>query len=296
MPSQQHEILVELFRNRPQLACELLERVARVRIAEGVAELASSDLSQSLAVEYRADAVTVVRAHGRIEAATIVEVQLHNDRDKRRTWPLYVAALRARLHCPVALLVVAPDPAVARWARTPIPLGHPGFELRPIVVSFADLPRTTDRDLARAAPELGILSVMAHRDLEVARVVASEVLALSEDKRQVYLDLIYSALPAAAETTLKEWLMHKHGYQYQSNVVREYIAQGREEGREQGMRAAILEFARGRLGTLPAAYEAAVLAIEAEAELTSLVAELGRARDDTQLRELFDRLVTASER
>lgn len=47
--------------------------------------------------------------------------------DKRLTWPVYVTTLRAKLDCSAVLLVVAPDPEVAAWARQPIELGHPGF-------------------------------------------------------------------------------------------------------------------------------------------------------------------------
>ena len=36
---------------------------------------------------------------------------------------MYVSTLRAKLACAAVLLVVAPDPAVAAWARQPIDLG-----------------------------------------------------------------------------------------------------------------------------------------------------------------------------
>ncbi len=89
---------------------------------------------------------------GAAAAAVIAEVQLGIDADKLRTWPLYVAAARARLGCPVTLLVLAPDPAVARWASQPIELGHPGFMLRPVVVGYAQIPRIRDAAAAGGAP------------------------------------------------------------------------------------------------------------------------------------------------
>lgn len=42
-------------------------------------------------------------------AAIIVEMQLGVDPDKKRTWPLYPASVRAELRCPAVLLVVAPQ-------------------------------------------------------------------------------------------------------------------------------------------------------------------------------------------
>jgi hypothetical protein len=41
-------------------------------------------------------------------------------RDKLLTWPAYVANLRAKLGWPAVLLVIAPAPTVAAWARRPI--------------------------------------------------------------------------------------------------------------------------------------------------------------------------------
>jgi hypothetical protein len=48
----------------------------------------------------------------------IVEVQLHCDDDKPYSWPVYAAGLRARIRCPVCLLVVTVHEAVAKWAHS----------------------------------------------------------------------------------------------------------------------------------------------------------------------------------
>jgi hypothetical protein len=45
--------------------------------------------------------------------AIILEVQLSEDERKPFVWPAYVANLRARLKCPVSLLVVTPHENVA---------------------------------------------------------------------------------------------------------------------------------------------------------------------------------------
>ena len=130
------EVLVELFRSRPELAREVLLRCASFEVAGDTAEAGSADLTQVASVEFRADAVSVFKVAGVVSAAVIVEVQRFESAEKRRTWPVYVAALRARLGCPVILLVVAPDEKVADWARRPIDLGHPGFSLAPLVMSY----------------------------------------------------------------------------------------------------------------------------------------------------------------
>ena len=97
------------------LALELLRACAEIRLDGATAELGTIDLSQVAPTEYRSDSLTVLRdGAGKAVGAVIVEVQLWDDDDKRRTWPLYVAAARARYGCPATLLVLAPNPAVAR--------------------------------------------------------------------------------------------------------------------------------------------------------------------------------------
>lgn len=82
------------------------------------------------------------------------------------------------------------------------------------------------------------------------------------------------------------------------SIVREYVAQGRAEGidvgREEGLRGAVLAFARAKLGELPAAYEAAVRDLHAERDLTALIAELGRCEHSADVHAVFTRLVGRS--
>ena len=71
--------------------------------------------------EFRADAV-VLLIDGKPVLGVIVEAQLSRDERKRFSWPAYMTVLRARHECPVELLVVTPDRAVATWAAAPITL------------------------------------------------------------------------------------------------------------------------------------------------------------------------------
>ena len=131
VPSVLHQILVELFRNCGELAPELLRRCAEIVIEHDRVTLGSIDLSQVASTEYRADAVVELRGlDDTVVAAVIVEVQLSTDADKPYTWPLYITALRAKLTCPVTLLVITTEDSVARWAKKPIALGHPGSASR----------------------------------------------------------------------------------------------------------------------------------------------------------------------
>ena len=290
-----HEILVELFRQRPRLAPELLRACAGIGLPGATAELGSIDLSQVVPAEYRSDAITVLRdPAGEPRAAVIAEVQLRIDEDKRRTWPLYVAAARAGLRCPVTLLVLAPDPAVARWASRPIDLGHPDFALRPLVISYAQVPLVRDPAVACAAPELAVLSAMAHPSLETADAAGAALPLLPEDKQKLYWDVILAGMPELVRQILEARMIK--GYQYQSDFARKYIALGREEGREagreegraDGIRSAILTLVCARLPALRAELERR-LADLPEARLLQLLTDLGEVRDEDGVRLVLDR-------
>jgi len=298
-----HELLVELFRQRPALARELLAASAGLELAGATAERGSIDLTQVAPAEYRSDAVTVIRdRRGKASAAVIVEVQLKVDRDKRYTRPLYVTAARASLRCPVLLLVLAPRRAVARWARRSIATGHPGFWLRPIVIGFGEVPRITDEAVARGAPELSVLSAIARADAEVVQAALGAVQGLPEESKKLYWDFIMARWPELARQAMEARMIK--GYQYQSDFARKYIslgrkqglekgrAKGREEGREEGLRRAIVDIVGARLPGLRDEL-AQRLRGRPAVLLDTIGVALGKANDEAEARAVLDRLLAS---
>jgi hypothetical protein len=88
MPSQLHEALLLLFRNRPELAPELLRDALQVELpAYSEARIESAELSDIQPAEYRADLV-VLLYEGKPVLGIVVEVQLRPDPDKRYSWPV----------------------------------------------------------------------------------------------------------------------------------------------------------------------------------------------------------------
>jgi len=299
MLSFRHEILVDLFRENGQLAAELLRRCAGIAVDHAGVELHSIDLAHVAPTAYFADAVAILRDRDNHPVTgVIVEVQLQADQDKLLSWPVYVSTLRAKLACAAVLLVLAPDPAVATWARQPIDLGHPGFRLTPVVIGFDDVPWMRDRAAASRLPELAMLSVMAHPELEIAEVAIEAISQLPEDRKRLCLDVIMMALPAAIRRTLEARMQ---GYQYQSDFARKYYGQGiaeglergrkkgKREGKKEGLRAAVITFARAKLGELPDDDITAIEAVTDQRTLTELVALLGQARSARKARAALDR-------
>jgi hypothetical protein len=244
MASMLHEGLLALFRNRPTLAPELMKDALGLGLpAWSEARVESAEFTQVVPTEYRADLV-VLLLEGKPIFAIVVEVQLSRDEDKRKTWALYLTSLRSRVGCPTALLVVAPDTAVARWCAQPIELGHPGFVLQPLVVGPDAIPVVVDEQVAGRDPELAVLSAMAHGHeeggLAIIQAIMSAARGLEDERSKLYVDLAVSTLSEAARRFL-ETLMKSGRYEYQTDFVRRWVAEGREEGLQEGERASLFE-------------------------------------------------------
>jgi flagellar biosynthesis/type III secretory pathway protein FliH len=195
-----------------------------------------------------------------------------------------VTTARARFDCPAILLVVALNEAVARWARASIDLGHPGFTLKPIAISAAQIPQIVDEKQARRSPHLAVLSALAHPRLHVASAAIAGLDRLPEEQSRLYFDAVLAGLPPIERQILEAQMQ---GYQYRSQFARTFIAQGREEGREmgreegrqQGKQLAALELAEAKLGRLAVEEESAILSMQEETQLSALIVGLGQARN-----------------
>lgn len=241
MPSFRHEAIVFLFREAPELAIALLERVTGWRPPPGVrASLTEINAGQLQPTERRADAaIALCDAAGKPCCSVIVEAQLERDDEKRFAWPEYVAAAQARLRVPCFLLVFAPDPAVAAWARTPVEFGRPGYGFAPVVVGPEALPTHLDPADLERLPELGVLTAQTHgQDAGIVDLVTGllrALVALSKRRRLIYLDMLLVALGPDARKLVEAEMPQE--YQFQSEFARRYYDQGLADGAEEGRRA-----------------------------------------------------------
>jgi hypothetical protein len=245
VPSLAHEALLLLFRNRPELAPELLRDALHIALpAYSEVRLESTELTDISPAEYRADLV-VLLVDGKPVLGIVIEVQLQKDDRKRFTWPVYVAGLRARLACAACVLVVTPSETVADWCRAPIDLG-PGGALSPLVVGPASVPVVDDVAVAERAPELAVLSAMAHGQEPhaeaIGRAALFATLRLEDERQLLYSDLVFAALSEAAKAALED-IMAGGTYEFQSDFAKKHQAKGRAEGRTESL-LAVLE-ARG---------------------------------------------------
>jgi len=285
MPSYLHELLLLLFRNRSASAADLLRKLDAQLPEYDEVRTESSDLSDLRPAEYRADLVLFLVRASRKMLGVIVEVQLGYDEDKPYAWPAYIANLRARHRCPVCLLVITIEDAVARWAGRSIELG-PGTQCKPWVVGPSNTPMVTELQDARENVELAVLSAIEYGQSSdiplVARIASAAILASADidaERSRLYLDAILISLLANAPEAV-EATMNSLGYEYQSDFARRYFGQGKAEGwmegRMEGRVEITLKLLALRFGPLPDATQTRV-----------------RSAQDAQVDAIAERLLTA---
>jgi hypothetical protein len=211
MPSLLHEAPLELLRRNPSLAGALLTGIPGLAIPlGGPASLAPGEVTASLPVELRADAV-VLLGDSADKLAVVTEVQTSAGaiKRKRRVWPAYLTQARAQHDCPAVLMVFCRDRAVARACAKPIPTGHPQFVLTPIAIGPDDLPAA--RQESDQAAELGMMAAWAGstdlRDPAVRLQTLQLLGGLDAETLATYTRIVLMAAPDESSRRALEALM-----------------------------------------------------------------------------------------
>jgi hypothetical protein len=284
MPTSEHEAYGQLFRASPEFAAQLLSGVFDVDVPEFTdARLGSEDFSEWRPTEYRGDVTIVLTAPDPV-LAVVVEVQRSPDRGKRWSWPVYLTTLRARLRCPAVLLVMCPDRAVADWCGQRIPIGHPKWDLEPLVMGPDLIPVITEPAQAALHPELAVLSALAHGDERDGKAVIEALLAglasIDPVAADRYTDVTLLGLSEVARSYLED-LMKSGTYEYQSDFARRYFGAGKAEGKAED----VVEFLTARGIALSDDVRARILACT---DLDQLKQWIRRAATVKSADELFD--------
>ncbi len=292
MLSIAHEAPLEVLRKVPELVPALLRESLGLELPSfTAASRTDSDFTQVRPAPFRADlAVTLHGKDGQQRPAMgiIVEIQRSRDRRKRRSWPLYTAALHAQLHCQTCLVVVAMDEGVARWAGAPIRTLQPGSPFTPLVLGPGRIPRVS-RERARREPWMAALSALAHgNDPDGTSIVLAAVAALDglEDERaRVCLDLIRESLNDAALRALEDE-MQVGNYEISSTIARYF----EEKGQIRATRRALLEVAEKRFGLTGDEIRRPIEACRELEHLTALFSQINTARDRRTVQRLVAEL------
>ena len=215
MPSLEHNGFVDMFRENPSLAPRFLATLFHLDIPPYTSvTVVESALDQLIPVEFRADLVLELHdASGAIVLAIVLEVQREKDPDKKFSWRVYVAVVRARKRCPTIVHVVAPDADVAAWAMEPIDSGLGRGSCSPLVLGPAIVPRITDEALAEQEPELALLSAVAHGNgpngLDVIQAFSRALDRLDRELAAAYFQIVYTALREPMRNALEAMVMER---------------------------------------------------------------------------------------
>lgn len=285
MPSQLHDAVLDLFRDKLQLAPALLQERFGLPLHPGKVRVEDSALSKNNPATLHPDLVLVVEAGGR-ETVVVVEVQLKIDDEKLSIWLCYLALLSQTLKRDVVVLVVTLSGTVERWAAKARSFGHPGHLFAPLVLGPSSLPLGVDP----ADPERLLLSALAHArqslDAEQARALLDACQSLDEGRSRMYLDLILSKLDPLSRSNLEKLMIQN--YVYQSDFAKRYIAVGRQEGRQEGRLEGQAELLLNLLATRGLAVdEAARERVSACTDSALLLRWVTRAATATSLEQVF---------
>ena len=251
MPSIAHEAAVELLRRNPQLAAALLASAGVAVPTGAAAALADSNLSVPEPTELRADVVTVHQGAGR-KIVIVTEVQKDPpDTGKRRAWVAYLALAQVEHHCDAALVVIALRERTARASGRPIPTGHPGFVLTPIVIGPGTTPPPGGPGAGPVSAELAVLAVLTGAlDLsspQTRRLVLQAIAGVDAGRREIYTRLIRATASAAVRRALEELMATV----FRDEFVDGLLDQGRAQGRAAGEAAMLLRVLAARGFTVP---------------------------------------------
>jgi hypothetical protein len=235
------EICVELFRERPVLAVQVLSDILDVSVPDFDQAVVGAGLP-GWSVPDDSSVVVVLRWFGRPVLAVIVELLRKPDWSKEWVWPCLLAAVRRREECPAALLLVCRDSVVAAQIATPI-RGGPGWSVTPLVLALDRVPAITDPERAVQVPELGVISAMVHGEApnrgRILHAMLKGIGTLRPELSCRYLDYVFRSVPESAKEELEALLVTK-SHEYKSDFARAYFDQGRAEGRAVGKAEMIL--------------------------------------------------------
>jgi hypothetical protein len=234
MPSPRHDALVQLFRDRPQLAVEILRDLMGVELpATPLVRLESTSFNTRPSGDLEADVVAVMGPPQSPAHAIIVEIQ--QDKTKsREQLARYAAALWLMLGCDVTVLAICPDAGVAVHYAEPIHSGLSGYRFQARVLGPEGIPAIIDPQLAASQPELSAMSVMVHgRDRKVVEAFTAALAELPDEHAPKYYEYAYS-MSAPEVRRLLEEIMASTAWPVFSPFAREHYGRGLEEGRTEG--------------------------------------------------------------
>lgn len=188
--------------------------------------------------------------------------------------------------------MLAKDEEIAAFARASIDLGHPSFQLTPLVITAEQIPRVEDVESARRLPRLAVLSALTHQSYAIAAAALAVLDGVSEAYVQIYRDVIISKFPKPEQAVLEAQM--EEYYEWKSELAKRQIAELKEASRRQGWILAqqdtAVRLARLNLGELTAEQEAKIRQLVDEESLFQLILRLARVAPEERASDVLAEL------
>jgi hypothetical protein len=227
----------------------------------------------------------------------IIEPQGRDDETKAYSWPAYLANVRSAVKCKTAvLIVICPDAREAEKCRQVIEMGHPGWNLWPLVIDPGHPPADDG-----TSPYLTLfLATLPAIDME-AEEGARRVLAAIRDTgasasdRKALSTIILKRASAGARKTLEALMA---ATEWKDDFIESYVNAGLEKGMKQGIEQGIEKGIEQGIeqGAVKAGGAHLVKLLESR-KLGPTQQQLGRVTECTDAEQLdlwFDRALTAA--
>jgi hypothetical protein len=282
-----HEAPLELIRQHPALAVDLLRAFTELTVSDKAdIRPAPNGMNAVVPAEFTADAVVAVYDPdtGKPQVVIVIEPQGRDRDTKRFAWPSYLANVRSAMKCPTAvLLVICPDPHEADRCRKVIAMGHPGWDVWPIVIDPHHAP-TNDGAGPYMTLFLACLPALDMADPAIARRVLAAIhdTGASDADRNKLATIILKRASDAARQILEDLMMTT---EWKDDFVEGFVNQGREEGRELGITEGAIS---AKIGAL--------MKVLGSRQLKPTKKQLGQVAQCTDLAKLdrwFERSLTA---
>ncbi|MBB5917267.1 hypothetical protein BJY24_006179 [Nocardia transvalensis] len=247
MVSSRHEAMHRIFRHDPGVFARAF-RALDLPFPDPVAvDLMPTDRTEIQPVERRVDSML------RVETVDgpfllLVEAQGQDDPDKPAAWAYYVAHAHSKYRLPVVLLIVCHDRVTALWAVRPAAIGlplWPSLTVQPMVLGPHNVPVVTDAAAAAGDLPLATLSAVTHaKDPRIGEILTALATALrdvdDDEDRAILAELTELGLGSTRAATIWRQLMTVDMAFFRSETSQRLRAQGREEGRTEGIANSIL--------------------------------------------------------
>jgi len=239
VPSEWHDAVVGLIKDRPELPVEILRDIMGVDIPDQPAWLAPEVLNDRPSSDLITDKMILVGPQYAPVRVILVEVQAEESADKRRQIPRYAMAAWLWFKCYTDVLVICPDEKTATWYAEPLPTALDDCLYRPKALLPSRVPAITDPGQVAADPDMAVLSVAYHgQDPAVAEAFVEGIGILGPERGEDYYEYANVLSPQQVRDLLEAVMTTYHPPRVSALAKRHY-GEGFTEGEIKGERHTI---------------------------------------------------------